>query len=244
MTPSTIPDPVMSAFEREKAAVGGLREFLAEDERPTIPAGYYLDTKGRLVPEKLVAEEARLEDDVVHVIAGFALDLHRQLQRFRGHAYEDLAVLDELLCEKYGAKPRGGVKGNRTYTSIDGCKRITVQVQDRIAFGPQLQVARQLFDECIAEWTEGSRDEIRALIQHAFEPNVEGKVSLDAVISLRRIEIDDERWRSAQKAISDAIQVVGSASYIRVHVRARSDSDWIAVPIDLAKLPLPEQIGK
>ena len=244
MTTATIhpPDSAESAFAREKAAIGALDAFLASGERK-VPAGYRQDAKRRLVPEDLVPEHTRLEDDMVSVIIAHGLDLHRQIQRYRGHSYDDLAALDDLLGEKYGQARRGGVKGNRTYTSLDGCRRVIIQVQDRIAFGPELQVARDLVNECIADWSADARSEVQALIQHAFEPDREGMVNREAVFALRRLDIKDERWQRAREAITDSIRVVGSASYIRLQVRAAPEADWTTIPIDLAKRALPEKLG-
>jgi len=230
------PDP----FERERSVCAALEGYM--DVAAPID-GYREDAKGRLVPEGLVPEHTRLEDEAVRTVAAFALDLHRQIHRFRGHSYDDLAALDDLVAERYGRKRRGGPKGNRTYTTLDGRMRVIVQVQDHITFGPELQVARDLVNECIADWAEGSRDEVRALIQHAFEPDKEGQVNRHALFALRRLDIDDERWKQAQAAITDSIRVVGSASYLRVQIRPRPDVPWTTITIDLAGAPLPEKLA-
>ena len=227
-------------FERERTVLDALAAFLGDGGTPQVP-GYVADAKGRLIPEQHVADHARLEDAAVRTIAGYALDLHRQCHRFRAHSYDDLAAMDDLTAERYHRKPRGGPKGNRTYMSIDGRVQVVVQVADRIAFGPELQVARQLIDECIAEWAEGARTEIQALVRHAFEPDKEGQVSREAVFALRRIEIDDPRWRQAQAAITDSIRIVGSSSYLRVKVRATPDGDWRHITIGMTGDPLPEE---
>lgn len=244
MTRPTDPAPRAPAptdpLARERAVLAQLENCV--DTTPQLE-GYQADAKGRLVPESLIPEHTRLEDDAVRTICAYALDLHRQIHRFRGHSYDDLATLDDLVAERYGRKRRGGAKGNRTYMTLDGRMRITVQVQDRIAFGPELQVARELVDECITDWAEGTRAEVQALIAHAFEPDREGQVSRDAVFALRRLDIDDPRWRQAQQAITDSIRVAGSASYLRVHIRAAPDSPWRPVPIDMTGVPLPEKVA-
>lgn len=235
------PDAGADPFARERDALDALDAFLGKDG-PTPPEGYSKDAKGRLVPDKLIPEHARLEDAAVRTIAGYALDLHRQCHRFKGHSYDDLAAMDDLVAEKYGHRRRGGAKGNRTYTSLDGRVRVVEQVHDRIAFGPELQVARELVDECISEWAEGTRSEIQALVRHAFEPDKQGEVSREAVFALRRLDIDDERWRQAQQAISDSIRVVGSASYLRVYARRTPEDEWLPVTIGMTGSALPEAL--
>ena len=63
-----------------------------------------------------------------------------------------------------------------------------------------------------------------------------GKVNREALFSLRRIEIDDDRWRNAVQAINDSIQVVGSKSYVRIYQRKTVEDKWEAISIDMASL--------
>ena len=209
----------------ERAADGG--------ERPEPPDGFRYDAKGRMTPVRLIAPADELEDQTVRRILAFGLDLANQVARFRAHTADDLAALLDVLAEEYGRKRRGR-KGNYQCVSYDGRLKVVIQVQDRIAFGPELQVARQLIDECIASWSDGARDELVALVQHAFEPDKDGAVNREAVFRLRRLAVDDPRWRKAQQAITDSIRVMGSASYVRLYLRGTPEQRWTPVPIDLA----------
>ena len=101
-------------------------------------------------------------------------------------------------------------------------------------FGAELQVARRIVDECIREWADGSRDEVIALLQGAFEPDKAGEISRESVFRIRRIEIDDPRWRQVQQAIDDAVRVVGTKAYLRLYFRGDVDGAWKQVPIDIA----------
>lgn len=198
------------------------------------PEGYRPDAKGRLVPERLVRAEDLLQDQTVRRILAYGVDLADQIARFRAHSYSDVGSLLDLLAEKYGGGRRPGRRGNYSITSFDGRCRVIVQVQDRLTFGPELQAARALVDECITEWAEGTRDEIRALVQHAFQPDQEGRVNREAVFRLRRLDIDDERWRQATRAIDDSIRITGTRTYLRLYIRATAEAPWSAVPIDIA----------
>ena len=209
----------------------------ADWPRPILP-GYWIDARRRLVPAALVPPEAQLEDQAARTITAYALDLHHQIQRWTRHSHDDVATLLDLLVERYGATRRGGRRGNVTLRSYDGRCRVQVQIQDRIALGPELQAARDLITECIADWTVDARAEVQALIQHAMEPDAEGRVSLAGVLQLRRLDIDDARWRGAQAAIGDAIRVVGTTRYLRAYVRCTPEGAWQAVPIDAAAAPL------
>lgn len=198
------------------------------------PPGYRADAKGRLVPPGLVRPADELEDATVRRILAFGVDLADQISRFKRHSYDDVAAFLECLGEEYNVQRKPGRRGNFTLQSYDGRAKVVLQVQDRIVFGPELQVARKLVDECIAEWSNGTRDEVVALLQGAFEPDRAGHISREAVFRLRRIDIDDPRWRQVRQAIDDAVRVVGTKAYMRLYLRGSATDAWRPVPIDIA----------
>jgi len=193
------------------------------------------DAKGALVPLANVKPEDKLQDETVRKIMGFARDLSAQIARFKGHTVADLGSFDALLEQEYGGKI-GGAKGNRTYQTFDGCMKVQVQVSDLISFGPQLQVAKNLIDACIIDWSEGSRDEIRALVMRAFNTEKEGQINKSDLFMLLRLDIADDRWKRAMEAIRNSITVTGSKEYVRFYERDSPKDDWRAVTIDLAKV--------
>lgn len=206
----------------------------AEDAVTLIADQRYLkDSAGRLMPEELVKPEHRLEDQMVRKMVAFAEDLSAQVTRFRGHTFDDVASFVELLAERYGGR-RGGRKGNTTLTSYDGTQKVTVQVQEQFSFGAELQVAKNLVDSCITAWSEGARPEIRALVEHAFQTDTEGRINRAALFALRRLDIDDPEWQAAMAALGDAIRVIGSKEYVRFYRRDHPKARWKPITINLA----------
>lgn len=195
---------------------------------------YMADAKGSLVPLELVKPADKLEDEMVRKVMGYASDLSAQISRFLRHTMADLGEFDALLDQEYGIT-KGGKKGNRTYLTFDGLMKVKVQVADQITFGPQLQSAKQLFDECLMEWSVDSGPELRGIITDAFNTDKEGKIDRNAILKLLRREINDDRWRKAQDAIRDAIRVIGTKEYVRFYLRKKITDPWSAVTIDLAK---------
>jgi hypothetical protein len=193
------------------------------------------DAKGNLVPLTNVKPEDKLQDETVRKIHGFATELSAQIARFKSHTVADLGSFDALLEQEYGGKI-GGAKGNRTYQTFDGCKKVQVQVSDQISFGPQLQIAKGLIDSCIVEWSEGSRDEIRALVMRAFNTEKEGQINKSDLFMLLRLDIEDYRWKRAMEAIRSSITITGSKEYVRFYERDNPKDEWRAITIDLAKV--------
>lgn len=195
---------------------------------------YMSDARGALVPIEVVDAADKLEDEVVRKIIGFAQPLSDEVSRFWDHTMVDLDGLDALLEQEYNVK-KGGKKGNRTYYSFDGLMRVQVSVGDLTTFGPQLQVAKKILDGLMLEWSADSRPEIRAYITKAFNTDQAGKVSRSDIYALLRLDIDDERWQEAMRAIRDSIRIIGSKEYIRFAKRANVTDDFKAITIDLAK---------
>jgi len=195
---------------------------------------YMEDARGALVPIEMIKPQNLLEDETVRKVAGFWLALSEQVTRFKGHAFVDLANFDAILEQQYKLT-KGGKKGNRTYQTHDGLIQIQVRINDQIDFGPELQVAKNLFDECLNEWASDTRPELRMLVTRAFSTDKEGTINRAALFSLLRTESQDERWNSAVAAGWDALRVVGSKTYLRMMMRSSQTEAWQTVTIDLAK---------
>ena len=194
---------------------------------------YMEDGKGRLVPLDLIPEIDKVRNSLVEEIVTNARETQRYLKEFKDRVLGDVAAFTDLSLEKYGVK-WGGSKGNISLLSYDGKLKIQVAISEYLNFDERLQAAKKLIDECITEWTEGSRSEIRALINDAFQVDKEGKINTGRILGLRRLEIEDEKWIRAMQAISDSLQVVGSKTYVRVYERAEPDGRWEAVSLDIA----------
>lgn len=198
-----------------------------------IPAGYKADSMGRLVPIDTIKDIDLARDDLVMELIHEAQDLNKRLLAFKEKAFGDIQAFIELSAEKYDAKI-GGRKGNVSLISYDGKYKILRANQDHIVFDERIQAAKALIDECIKDWTSDARSEIKALIDRAFEVDKEGNLNTGRVLTLRRVNITDKRWRDAMQAISDSVQTVGSKSYIRVYVRKADTEQYDQLSLDIA----------
>lgn len=189
--------------------------------------------EGGMMPLENIKPLDLLKDDVVRRVLGYGIALSQQVSRFLGHTFDDIGSLEALMAQEYGAR-LGGAKGNITLYTYDGLYMLEVRVQARLDFGPELQVAKALFDECLDEWSADSRAELRAIVMRAFN-TVDGKISRSSIFTLMRTESDDPRWQNAVRAIRDAMFVIGSKTYVRMWMRPTCNSAFTSVTIDLAK---------
>jgi hypothetical protein len=185
--------------------------------------------------KKIDLDREKLVEEVVKK----ALAVEASLQEFKADAFGAISKFLERSDREYGYKPRGksgaANKGNITLFSFDGKHKVVRSVADTISFGEQLQTAKLLIDECIHDWTADSSSEIRVLINDAFQVDKAGNISVGRVLGLRKLNINDKRWKQAMEAIADAMRVVGSTAYLRVYRRVgESGSKYEPVALDLA----------
>lgn len=198
-----------------------------------IPEGYWMDAKGCLIPESMIKPIDKERDWLVKELVNKANEVSAVLSSFKVQAFGDIAAFIDLSAEQYDTKI-GGQKGNLTLYSFDGKYRVQRAIQDRIAFDERLQAAKELIDQCLHDWTEGARPEIQSIVTNAFATDREGQINTGRVLTLRRLDIKDERWVRAMAAIGEAIQVVGSKSYIRVYERIGDSEQYRPIPLDIA----------
>lgn len=195
---------------------------------------YMKDRKGRLVPVDQVSDYDLAMDSFVREQVALATAKSAELGDFKSRAFDECYAWLDLVAEKFG-RTRGGAKGNVTFSTFDGSEQISIRVQDSLTFGPELQIAKDLIDECVTEWSEGANINLRAIISDAFQVDKEGQLSLSRILSLRRVKIQDERWLKAMEAISESLQVAVSKTYINFR-KKNQDGKLIYIPLDIAAI--------
>lgn len=188
---------------------------------------------GALVPVDTIPALKKIRDEVVRREFGFAIALSEQISRFRAHTMARLGEFDALMQQEYNVTV-GGDKGNRCYTSVDGLWKIEVRVQDRLAFDDGMLAAKALFDECMREWGADTRPELQAMISNAFNVDKEGQINRTSIFILLGVASEDVRFQEGQRALREAMYVIGSKEYLRFSFRETYRDRWRTLTIDLA----------
>ena len=199
----------------------------------TVPEGYMRNALGHLVPLDQVREQDLLRDQVAKTLAAEAIELNQRLKNFKARALGDIAGLVQIAGERYGAR-MGGDKGNVTVSTYDGSLRVQRSVAEKIAFTEEILAAKTLITQCIDRWSEGANANYRALVDRAFKTDASGRLKTSSILDLLRLEIEDEDWKNAMRAIHDSIQAVGTSTYVRVYQRVGDSDQYESIPLDLA----------
>jgi hypothetical protein len=174
-------------------------------------------------------------DELVIELVRQARGVSDAIASYKMAAFADIAALIELSAEQYGVK-MGGKKGNVTMLSFDGKYKIQRAINEHITFDERLQAAKVLIDECLNDWTADANINVQTIINKAFEVDKEGNINTGRVLTLRRLDIADERWTRAMAAISDSIQSVGSKAYIRIYERVGDSDTYTPISLDIASV--------
>ena len=213
------------------------REAAIDWAAPT-PPGYWRNSRGDLVHEENLRPLDLDMDETVRRIHEYGSALSAQMWRFREHTMLDILEFAGRVIERYGSRV-GGRRGNISLTTFDGCLRVVLAQADHISVGPEILAVQALISECLDEWTARAPKNLRALVEQAFSAGPDGTLSASRLLALKRIVIDDDRWRSACEAIGDALRPVGRAEYIRLYRRDNPRLTWEAVPLALSSVHAP-----
>ncbi|ENI1078722.1 sulfate transporter [Klebsiella oxytoca] len=195
---------------------------------------YMKDRKGRLVPISQISDYDQAMDSFVREQVAAAKAKNAELSEFKDRAFNECYAWLDLVAEKFG-RTRGGAKGNVTFPTFDGSQQITIRVQETLTFGPELQIAKELFDECVTDWSKGANANLQAIVTDAFQVDKEGQLNTGRILSLRRVKIQDERWIKAMDAISESLQVAMSKTYINFREKDKSGK-LVNIPLDIAAI--------
>jgi hypothetical protein len=190
-------------------------------EQIDIPAGFVKNAAGHLVPEHQVREHDKLRDSVARELATQAVAISEALAAFKAKALADIDDLIAISLERYQVK-LGGKKGNVSITTYDGEFKIEKALADRLTFTEEILATKELIYTCIHKWSAGAHTHLLALVDRAFTGR-NGQIRTNDVLGLLRLDIDDPEWKTAMRALKDAIQVNGKAVYIRVYKRVGDD---------------------
>lgn len=193
------------------------------------------DGNGGLVPVSAIKPIDLKRHEAVTSIMSDTFKERDRLVEFKKSIWIRVQDFLSESAKDSGARKFGGAKGNVTLTSFDSKYKVMVAVNDTIQFNEKLQVAKQLIDKCIANWSKGANENLRAIVDDAFNVGKSGLVSTSRVLGLRRLDIKDTTWKKAMDAITESMQVASSKTYMRFYER-QEDGSYKQIPLDVANL--------
>jgi len=196
--------------------------------------GNWIDGRGNEVPPRYIDKVDKERDRVVEKLVKIALKERERLEQLKKTVFTEFTKFIEYSAKTSGVKV-GGMKGNIQLTNFSGNKRVEITIQDKLDFDERLQQAKELIDELLVEWSEGARDELKLIVNKAFNVDKKGRVNVKEILGLRKIKIPDKRWKKAMDLIDEARTVLSTKAYIRFQMREKN-GEWKSILLDLASI--------
>lgn len=198
------------------------------------PNDFMEDAKGNLVPKSKIKDVELLRDDAVRDMFTKAKVVSEEMRAFKASIFDDIEQFCEYSASEYDTT-WGGERGNIELTSFDGSLKVTKTVADIETVDERIRIAEKLIKECANEWSSGSDDKVKALVNLAFKVDKKGKLSTSRLRQLKQLNIKDEKWQRAMQAIDDSIKAVGTCEYVRFYKRDEHGK-YQQMPMDMAKM--------
>lgn len=173
-----------------------------------------IDAQGRYVPCDTIRAVDLLRDDLIRSLIPEVEGLSKKLAELKAKAFKDVDDFLALSASQYGVKSKA-IKGNITLKTYNGEYEVRLASADNIEFDEQLQVAKELIDECLTEWCDGANAKLAVIVKDAFKVDRKGRLDKNRILGLRKYEIEDEKWKRAMEAIGNSVSVTGRRRYIR-----------------------------
>ncbi|HRR34743.1 MAG TPA: DUF3164 family protein [Kiritimatiellia bacterium] len=190
-----------------------------------VPDGYVKNAKGWLLPAADVKSKDLLEGRFVDEFHRLAAAAAAACAHVRLAAFAESDALVGMIVEDAGGC-HDGHAGKVTLQNMRATRRITIDRRDTVAFGPEVQAAKDLVMACVRKWSDGANAHLVQLAMAAFQANGRGDLSVSKVAALWRIECQDADWQTAMAALKEALRPTGTASYLRFHERTGPDGKW------------------
>jgi hypothetical protein len=173
----------------------------------------WYNAEGLEVPAVYVPAIDKEREKIVQKYVAKAIKLSEQLDTLKKDMLADCDVFFEDQLIKNGVRSQG--KGNYSLTSFDKKLKIEVNVQDRVEFDDQIQIAQAKIREYLAEITTGANSDIQQIVNAAFQTR-KGSMDVKRVLGLFELKITHPKWLEAMELIKGSISRNNSKRYVRV----------------------------
>jgi hypothetical protein len=189
------------------------------------------DSNGDKVPLKYVCAYDKARDRVTRRILARFEKARAALEAVVADSIKDLDELAKL-------KESLGEKGNFSARSFDGLIQVSIRQQYKIRLDERVIRARELMLEYVSSVLDRVNgvdvSALRLLVNDAFKANSQGFLSTGRILSLIRMEVNNEKWREAKMILQDALKPEKGKQYLICERRKTTQGDFRAIRLDIA----------
>jgi hypothetical protein len=172
------------------------------------------DHRGFEVPVDKVKKTDLKKHKLALKILKKAEKISSELNLLKSESYTEIDNLYDLEAKENGIVGKG--KGGFTFYSYDKEVKVEVGVADRIEFDEHIQFAQEKINDFLSEKTKGIDTDLSQLINNAFQ-TTRGKLDTKRIISLFKLNIENEQWKQAMDLIKKSMSSNSSKRYMNVY---------------------------
>ena len=189
------------------------------------------DSNGNDIPLKYVSKYDKAKDKAVRKILARFVKARHALESV---VAETVAELNELAATKESV----GAKGNFSARSFDGLIQVSIRQQYNILLDERVVRARELMlgyiEGVLAKVGGNDAQALRLIVAEAFKANAQGFLSTGKIMSLLRMEIDNDDWREAKRILQESIKPQKGKRYLVCETRISTQMEFEAIRLDIA----------
>ena len=190
-----------------------------------------IDSNGDAIPLKYVSAYDKARDRVTRRILARFEKARSALEAVVADSIKDLDELAKL-------KESLGAKGNFSARSFDGLIQVSIRQQYNIRLDERVIRARELMLEYVGSVLDRVNgvdvSALRLLVKEAFKANSQGFLSTGRILSLMRMEVNNEKWREAKMILQEALKPEKGKQYLICERRKTTQGDFKSIRRDIA----------
>lgn len=197
--------------------------------------GNWINRNGRPIPEANVDPIAKKRDAAVTRMLADARELEAKMRAVKEKILNEVMQYITELQAANGIKKQDA-KGNYTLSDYANLNQVEVSINNIIEFDERLNVAKSLIDKCLIKWTKRGNQNVRAIVNDAFDVDKKGNVNKMRIFSLMSLKINDKDWKKAMDLIRASMQVTSTKQYLNIRTRENVIDKWCFVNLNFSSL--------
>lgn len=195
---------------------------------------YLVNSSGKEVPVNLVRRDHLKRHETVESIFNAAGRYEKQLKRFKEKMlikidnYREWLALHNKVDEPEWE--------NLTLTNYPGTLQVVIKSNKVIEFDETLQLAKAKIDSCISNWSEGTNQNIKTLVDTYFRVGQKGLINKQAIFGLFRLNINEPEWKEAMELIRKSISEASRKEYFMIRHRRHSKDEWKTLNLNFSSV--------
>jgi hypothetical protein len=197
---------------------------------------FWIDKRGREIHADNVKASDKLRDEMINRVLDKVKEMKKRAEEAKADILEEIDGYIELMKQEYKINPVDTTKGNMSFESYDGLKKVSLAVNESVEFDEKLVFAKAKIDEFLKHEMIGATPTLKTLVSRVFEVDKKGNINVKRVLELKAYDISAPQWKEAMQIIDDSISIGRSSTYLRFYEKLDRESKWEQVTIDNSRI--------